>query len=80
MEKLEKERVEDIKKAIAKELKKQYIELIQGENQALGDVRDQDVKNQEKLNEELDQVIAQAELRREQIKQEIENERAALAQ
>jgi hypothetical protein len=40
---IEQRELEEIKNAIAAELKKQYLALIQNENQILGDVRDKDV-------------------------------------
>ena len=42
--------VEQVKRNVADELKKQYLALIQNETQVLGDMRDFDVKDQERQN------------------------------
>ena len=42
--------LEQIKQNIAEELKKQYKTIVEDEYQALGDLRDKDVKEREKIN------------------------------
>ena len=63
-----------IKKAVADELKRQYLELVQDEMQVLGDVRDADVKLEERLNMELDKVIKESLEKKQLIEQEIKEE------
>ena len=62
--------IEQIKKNIADELRKQYLELIQNEGQVLGDMRDLDVKDQEKIEKELDELIFEGQKKKEILKQE----------
>lgn len=64
-----------IKKAVADELKRQYLELVQDEMQVLGDVRDADIKLEEKLNMELDKVIKESNEKKELIEKEMKEER-----
>lgn len=41
--------------------------LVEGENQTLGDVRDKDIIDQENLNKELEIIILEAELKRQEL-------------
>lgn len=66
--------VEMIKKAVADELKRQYLELVQDEMQVLGDVRDADVKLEERLNMELDKVIKESLQKKKLIEAEMKEE------
>jgi len=72
IEENERMEVEQIKEVIARELRKQYRELVESESQVLGDVRDADVRDQERLNRELEEVILESELKKERIKKEME--------
>lgn len=64
-----------IKKAVADELKRQYLELVQDEMQVLGDVRDADIKLEERLNMELDKVIQESREKKILIEKEIKEEK-----
>ena len=72
IEENERMEVEQIKEVIARELRKQYRELVEQERQVLGDVRDADVRDQERVNRELEEVILESELNKERIKKEME--------
>ena len=54
---VEEEEIQQIKDAIAETLKRQYLAIVQGENQMLGDVRDKDIIDREILTKNLDQII-----------------------
>lgn len=72
IEENERMEVERIKEVIARELRKQYRDLVEQERQVLGDVRDTDVRDQERVNRELEEVILESELNKMRIKMEIE--------
>ena len=72
IEENERMEVERIKEVIARELRKQYRDLVEQERQVLGDVRDTDVRDQERVNRELEEVILESELNKRRIKGEME--------
>lgn len=76
----EQRQIEEIKAAIAEELRKQYKRVVEGEVQILGDIRDWEVRENERERQEIDREIEEGQKRRQLIEQEIgDNEKIDIA-